>query len=314
MKKGERIGLFNPDGKFSTGISFLRYVGEVGSLHIQSREALAKKGVRWYMVGSLLVPLFGKLSDKSIPAYAYPAISYLWEYARFFDDLIDNANSFPNWSETKQAIGPSQSRLVKAVSDFRISPEQKREVLYELADLRRRSYAAFERQHGWTETASFADAFAYRKDSSLLLMRKVAAMGNILASTNQSVRTRVEDGFEAIGIVALQLPDDLQDVLDDKITDGNLVHATLHDHGEFENFFNAAQNSPDGTNLFGLLANTAPYSTHFLTSVANAALSDLRAVSPDVERAIYFASQLLFDHIVIDRGKNRFMSKFTRGD
>lgn len=314
MRRGERINLSGSDGRIQTSLAFARYTTEVGLLHLQTKHALAKHGVRWHMVGSLLVPFFNKLSGKPIPPHVYPAISYLWEFARFTDDLFDNANIFPNWNETKQAAASLQNRLVRNVLSSQANPEQKRGVLHELADLRRRSYAAFERQHGWTTPVSFDEAFAYRKDSSFLLMRKVAAMGNIFAGTQQDKRIKVEDGFEAIGVVALQLPDDLQDVLDDNITNGNLIHAALFDHEESAAFFNAAQNSPDGTNLYKLLANTAPHSSRFITDVANSALGDLKAISPEIERPIRYATQLLFDHFSIDRQKKTFLSKLTRGD
>ncbi len=306
----ERIKLPSNDNPIQTAFSCAQFAFEAGTTHFASQRRLRKEGVIWYPVGSIFLPFFNTLSGKRFPEELHPLISGLWEYARQTDDLFDESKVFPNLQDTKSATAFTQKALTGRIHESDLPQNKKRALLRELGELRKRAYDAFAIQKSWQGPVSFGEAFAYRMNSSILLMRKIAAMGNVIVDTIPGKRAQVENAFEAIG-VPLQIIDDLQDVEEDARTDGNLVHAALYDHGEGDVFFTTLRNASDGTNLFHTLQTSAPDTAQFLTEEIRNAIIRIEEISPHVARPVRMCTQVCFDRMSVSREKKDLLHKFA---
>lgn len=305
----ERLYPRQGENNFIAGLQTYKYIGEVAFLHARSSLMLRREGVKWYPVGSFLIPLFEDLSGKKVSKREYPAISFLWEYTRQADDALDSSGLFPSWGEVKNLVAVSQSRLL-AWEPEDMADDDKKRIVGALADLRKCVYQATQVQRSWSEPVSYAEALNYRMNTSILLNRKLAEMGNILVGTEMERRQGVEDAFEAIG-VPLQILDDLQDVEEDTDTDGNLVRAALHDSGEQNVFLGKLLQAPDGTNIFKVLRNFAPRATSTIVETAQSALQTVADTSPKVARTVRVCSQVSLDLIKTAKNKKDFSGKFA---
>ncbi|MBI2595625.1 class 1 isoprenoid biosynthesis enzyme [Candidatus Daviesbacteria bacterium] len=298
------------EGRCRSAVCLAGYFKDVAALHYSAKRRLGKDGIIWYPVSSFLLPFFNQVAGKNIPENTYPLISYLWEYARQTDDLFDRSTKFPSSDETDTATASARGKLITAIQKAEITDLQKNELTDEIRELRERVYQAFEDQNNWIKQPSFEKAFNYRKNSSLLLMRKIAVMGNILALTSDERKKRVEDCLEDIGVI-MQFIDDLMDVEEDSLLDGNLIHAVLHDEDEQELFTRALSLAPDQTGLFKLLEDSAPKTKLFISRIIAQSLANLESNSFSVGISVKFFTGLLLKNVKISRQKRDFLSKFA---
>lgn len=282
--------------------AFTDLVVRGGLTYITESKRLSKKGIPWYPLGSFFLPIFTRLTGKSLPEDMLPFVTYLTDYVAQADKLIDGGGEFPSWKEYQSSTWENRTKIVNTIAGLRRDTIEKRMAIDQFLVLTEKAYLGFQQKQNWKKDPSFEEAYRYRLDTSGTMWEAVGNGWNLAIDVPNEKREALQNSVVRVGMVTQYL-DDLTDIREDTSMDGNLMHAVLNENPkEKKRMEEALRDADNRSRIIALLNQYAPNSRDFYLRKLDEEIKPIGLVSPYTEKLAKGVVKILLPRIVVSDG------------